>query len=423
MKNESSFAFSKEFNTLWIITVSNERMRGIYVKITGFEIIVVGAPWRELTIVEVQTDEGITGVGEVRMVNKTDTLVSAIQELGDRYLIGSDPADLSKLAWNIQVAEYGLPGEVGQSALAAFDIACWDILGKSLGVPIYKLLGGIFTERVEAYANGWYQGDRDPKIIAEYASKVVERGYRGLKMDPFGHASAEMTTADLRRSVGILEAVRDTVGPDIQIYVEMHGRFTSHTARRVAKAIEHIEPGWIEEPVLPMDVSGLRSVRNHTHLPIALGERIHEPSALIPFLEEGLVDILQVDTTHHAGITGLQRLVGWSDAYNVRLAPHNVCGPIGTAAALHVAIAASNTKVLEHFNDFADPWVHEIVEGAPYVNPKDGAFDLPTAPGLGLTLNKDICAKHPRTGGRLALYAAGWEKRQDAKNYDSHGKK
>ena len=126
MKNESSFAFSKEFNTLWIITVSNERMRGIFVKITGFEIIVVGAPWRELTIVEVQTDEGITGVGEVRMVNKTDTLVSAIQELGDRYLIGSDPADLSILAWNFQVAEYGLPGEVGQSALAAFDIAWWD---------------------------------------------------------------------------------------------------------------------------------------------------------------------------------------------------------------------------------------------------------------------------------------------------------
>ena len=386
-------------------------------KITGFEIIVVGAPWRELTIVEVQTDAGITGLGEVRMVNKTDTLIAAIRELGDRYLIGSDPSNLSKLAWNIQVAEYGLPGEVGQSALAAFDIACWDILGKSLGVPVYSLLGGIFTERVEAYANGWYQGDRDPKNIAEYALKVVERGYRGLKIDPFGHASAELSRSDLRRSVGILEAVRDAVGPDINIYVEMHGRFTSSSAIAVARAIEHIEPAWIEEPVLPMDIGGLRNVRSQTHLPIALGERIHQSTELIPFLEENLVDILQVDASHHGGITGLQRLVGWSDAYNLRLAPHNVCGPIGTAAALHVAIAASNTKVLEHFNDFADPWVHELVENAPYVNPKDGCFDLPTAPGLGVDLNRARCAQHPRTGGRLALYAAGWEKRQDANNY------
>jgi galactonate dehydratase len=387
-------------------------------KITGFEIIVVGAPWRELTIVEVQTDAGVTGLGEVRMVNKTDTLIAAIQELGDRYLIGSDPSNLSRLAWNIQIAEYGLPGEIGQSALAAFDTACWDILGKSLGVPVYQLLGGVFTERVEAYANGWYQGDRDPKIIAEYAQKVVERGYRGLKMDPFGHAAAEISRSDLQVSVGILEAVRDAVGPDISIYVEMHGRFTSSSARAVAKAIEHIEPAWIEEPVLPTDIGGLRNVRNHTHLPIAIGERIHLASELIPFLEEGLVDILQVDANHHGGITGLHQLVGWSDAYNIRLAPHNVAGPIGTAAALHVAIAASNTKVLEHFNDFADPWIHEIVTGAPYVNPKDGCFDLPTTPGLGVTLNRAACLEHPRTGGRLALYSAGWEKRQDIKNYD-----
>jgi galactonate dehydratase len=391
-------------------------------KITGFEVIVVGTPWRELTIVEVQTDAGITGLGEVRMVNKTDTLIAAIQELGVRYLIGSDPTNLSKLAWNIQVAEYGLPGEIGQSALAAFDIACWDILGKSLGVPVYQLLGGVFTERVEAYANGWYQGDRDPKVIAEYAGKVVERGYRGLKMDPFGHASAEISRNDLRRSVGILEAVRDAVGPDISIYVEMHGRFTSSSARAVAKAIEHIEPAWIEEPVVPTDIGGLRTVRNHTHLPIALGERIHEAADLVPFLEESLVDVVQVDVTHHGGITGLHRLVGWSDAYNVRLAPHNVAGPIGTAAALHVAIAASNTKVLEHFNDFADPWVHQIVDGAPYVNPKDGCFDLPTAPGLGVTLDRAVCAEHPRTGGRLALYEAGWEKRQDVKNYDKNSR-
>lgn len=386
-------------------------------KITSFETIVVGAPWRELTIVELKTDEGVTGVGEVRMVNKTDTLVAAIKELGDRYVIGSDVFNLTRLAWNIDVAEYGLPGEVGRSALAAFDIACWDIMGKTLNVPVWKLLGGVFTERVPAYANGWYQGQRDPEGIAKLARGVVDRGYTGLKIDPFGAASAEMTPANRRRSIEILEAVRDTVGSDVQIYVEMHGRFTAATAVAVARDLEHIRPGWIEEPVVPGDIRGLRHVRNHTHLPIALGERVHSAAELQPFLEENLVDVVQVDATHHGGITGLQRLIGWTDAYNVRLAPHNVCGPIGTAAALHVAIAASNTKVLEHFNDFADPWVHDIVVGAPYVNPADGCFDLPTAPGLGLTLNKAVCAEHPRTGGRLALYSEGWEKRQEIDNY------
>src|SRR5665811_273797 len=182
----------------------------------------------------------------------------------------------------------------------------------------------IRDRRVPAYANGWYQGQRNPEAIAELARGVVERGYRGLKIDPFGAASAEITPENHRRSVEILEAVRDAVGSDVEIYVEMHGRFTAAAATTVAKDLEHIRPGWIEEPVVPGDVRGLRHVRNHTHLSIALGERIHSAVELQPFLEESLVDVVQVDVTHHGGITGLQRLVGWTDAYNVRLAPHNV---------------------------------------------------------------------------------------------------
>lgn len=386
-------------------------------KITGFRTIVVGAPWRELTIVQVETDEGITGLGEVRMVNKTDTLLAAIEELGHRYLIGTDPFDMATLAWNVQIAEYGLPGEVSQSALAAFDIACWDIIGKAVGQPVWKLLGGAFRDSVPAYANGWYQGDRDPAAIGEMAKKVVARGYRGLKIDPFGAAAATLTPAEHRRSTDILQAVRNAVGDDVEIFVEMHGRFTGSTAAIVVKDAEVIRPGWLEEPVLPMDVGGLRQVRMHTQYPIALGERIHHAAELRPFLEENLVDIVQVDVTHHGGITGFMRLVGWTDAYNVQLAPHNVCGPIGTAAALHCCIAAPNVKVLEHFNDFADPWVHDLVTGAPHVDEKTGEFAKPEKPGLGIELNEAVALAHPRTGGRLALYSEGWEKRQQVENY------
>jgi galactonate dehydratase len=386
-------------------------------KITGVRTIVVGAPWRELTIVQLETDEGITGLGEVRMVNKTDTLVAAIKELGERYVVGKDPFELSRLAWDIQVAEYGLPGEVGQSALAAFDIACWDIMGKALGQPVWRLLGGAFRDEVPAYANGWYQGDRDPALIGEMARKVVDRGYRGLKIDPFGASASSLDPSEHRASQEILRAVRKSVGDDVEIFVELHGRFTGATAAMVVADAAEIRPGWLEEPTLPLDIGGLRQVRAATNFPIALGERIHHAAELRPFLEQNLVDIVQVDVTHHGGITGFMRLVGWTDAYNVQLAPHNVCGPIGTAAALHCCIAAPNVKVLEHFNDFADPWVSDLVSDAPRVDEKTGAFAKPEKPGLGIELNEAVAKEHPRTGGRLALYSVGWEKRQNVKEY------
>ena len=386
-------------------------------KINKIDILVVGAPWRELTIIELTTDTGLTGLGEVRMVNKTDTLIAAIQELAERYVMGMDPFDLTRLAWNIQVAEYGLPGEVGQSALAAFDMACWDIMGKSLNVPIWKLLGGKFRERVPAYANGWYQGDRDPKVIQKLAQGVVAKGYRGLKIDPFGAASAEISRSERMRALTILQAVREGVGPDVQIFLEMHGRFTGAAAMAVARDVIDIEPSWLEEPVVPTDLTSLRNVRKSTHLPIAVGERMHAAHELRPFLEEGLVDIYQIDLTHAGGITGFQQLIGWTNAYNTILAPHNVCGPIGTAAALQVAVACPNFKILEHFNDFADPWVFDLVEGAPRIDPTDGCFAVPNLPGLGVTLNRAECEKHPRTGGRLALFSEGWEKRVAVETY------
>ncbi|HEX9599567.1 MAG TPA: hypothetical protein VF963_09345, partial [Gaiellaceae bacterium] len=138
---------------------------------------VVGAPWRELTFVELVTDDGSRGVGEVRMVNKTDTLLACISELADRHVIGADPFDRETLAFKIQRAEYARPGEVTQSALAAFDIGCWDLIGQELNLPVWKLLGGKYRDRVRAYANGWYQTDRDPIAVAESARDVVARGY------------------------------------------------------------------------------------------------------------------------------------------------------------------------------------------------------------------------------------------------------
>jgi galactonate dehydratase len=381
--------------------------------VTIVEIIttVVGAPWRELTFVELVTDDGRRGLGEVRMVNKTDTLLACIAELGDRYVIGSDPFDRETLAFNIQRAEYGRPGEVTQSALAAFDIACWDLVGQELNVPVWQLLGGRYRDRVRAYANGWYRTDRDPAAFADDAREVIARGYTALKLDPFGSARMELSPAERRRSVELVAAVRDAVGPETQIMIEMHGRFAPSVAAELAAELDPFEPAWLEEPVTFDVPTGLARVRGATRRPIATGERIHLLSDFRPLIEQGLVDVVQADLTHFGGLTGLRRLAAWAEAYELPLAPHNVCGPVGTAANIHFAVATPNHLILEHFNDFADPWVSELVDAAPTVDAFDGCFPLPTAPGLGVRLDHDACAEHPRSHTGIFLFSDGWERR------------
>jgi galactonate dehydratase len=346
------------------------------------------------------------------MVSRTETLMACLDELAPRHVIGTDPFDVERLAWNIQRAEYDRPGEVSQSALACFDVACWDLMGQSLGVPVWKLLGGKFHARVPAYANGWYQTERDPEKIAALATTVVRKGYRAMKLDPFGHASAELPSAERTRAVAIVAAVRGAVGPDVGIMIEMHGRFTSATAAAMAKLLEPYAPEWIEEPTPPENPVAYRAVRSATHLPIASGERAHTVEDIRGFIEGGLVDIVQVDLTHFGGLLPMKALARWADAYSLLMAPHNVCGPVGTMANLHLAVATPNYKVLEHFNDFADAWTHELVDRSPRIDPADGCFIAPDAPGLGLTLNHDVCGKHPRTGGRIRLFDKGWEQRQ-----------
>jgi len=348
------------------------------------------------------------------MVSRTATLEACLAELAPRHVIGTDPYDVERLAWNIQRAEYDRPGEVSQSALACFDVACWDLMGQELGVPIWKMLGGKFHEHVPAYANGWYQAERDPVKIAGLAKQVAARGYRGLKLDPFGHASAELDSAERRQAVAIVAAVREAVGPDVKIMVEMHGRFTPAMAAGIAKMLEPYDPEWIEEPTAPENALAYRSVRSATHLPIATGERAHSMEEIRGFIEGGLVDVVQVDLTHFGGFLAMKRLAGWADTYSLLLAPHNVCGPVGTMANLHLAVATPNYKVLEHFNDFADAWVHDLVDHSPRIDRRDGCFAAPTRPGLGLKLNHDQCRKHPRTGGRIRLFEEGWERRRES---------
>jgi len=179
----------------------------------------------------------------------------------------------------------------------------------------------------------------------------------------------------------------------------------------VAAMLEPYDPEWIEEPVPPDNDEALARVRAGTRIPIATGERAHTIAEIRSIVERGLADIIQIDLTHFGGFLATKCVAGWADAHHLLMAPHNVCGPVGTMANLHLAVATPNYKVIEHFNDFADVWVRDLVDEAPAVSASDGCFAAPQRPGLGVTLNADACRAHPRTGGRLRLFEAGWEHR------------
>jgi galactonate dehydratase len=246
----------------------------------------------------------------------------------------------------------------------------------------------------------------------ESAAEVVARGYTALKLDPFGSAWMELSPAERRRSVELVAAVRDVIGPDVELMIEMHGRFSPSVAAEIAAELDPFAPAWLEEPVAFDNPAGIARVRGATNRAIATGERIHLLADFRPLIEQGLVDVVQADLTHFGGFTGMQRLAGWAEAYELPLAPHNVCGPVGTMANIHFAVATPNHLVLEHFNDFADPWVSQLVDVAPAIDLFDGCFSLPTAPGLGIRLNHDACAEHPRTRAGIFLFSDGWEHRE-----------
>jgi galactonate dehydratase len=359
----------------------------------------------------VQTDEGLVGAGEARMLNRTDALLGYLAEAEPNHILGSDPFEIESLVQRMYRDDFGRAGEIVMSGIAVVEQACWDIVGQALEQPVHRLLGGRVRDRIKAYANGWYTVSRTPEEFAAAARTVIERGYRALKLDPFGAGSLELERAERVRSIELVEAVRDAVGPDVEIFVEMHGRFTPATAIGISRDLEPFEPGWIEEPVPPENLKALAKVAERAAIPVATGERLHTRYDFIELLERQAADIVQPDIGHFGGLLETKKLAAMAECHYVLVAPHNVAGPVATAANLHLAACTTNFKVQEHFNDFADPWVREVAPGLAEVG-DDGCFPIPTAPGLGVRIDWDAVAEHPRQPVRFDLYAEGWERRE-----------
>jgi galactonate dehydratase len=382
-------------------------------KIVELRTLVMGSAWRNLTLVVVKTDEGLEGVGEVRMVNNTDALLGYLQEAGSHHILGSDPFAIESLVQRMWHDDYGRPGQVEMSGISAVEIACWDIIGKALNQPVYRLIGGPVRDRIKAYANGWYTVERTPENFQAAAKRVVERGYGALKFDPFGAGSLELTRAERTLALSLVEAVRDAVGPNVEILVEMHGRFSPAVAISISRDLEAFQPSWIEEPVPPENLRALAKVTERVNIPVASGERIHVRHEFRELFELQAADIVQFDITMCGGIAESRKIASWAESYYVPVAPHNVGGSVSTAAALHLAAVVPNFKIQENFNDFGEDHVLAYAPGNPEV--VDGYFGLPEGPGLGVVLNEELIAEHPRKDLHFNLYRENWHLRQAAR--------
>lgn len=369
-------------------------------KITGQKVFVANVQRTNFVFVKLYTDEGVEGVGEATLEWKTLAMVSALEEL-ERVLVGMDPFATDAIIEKLHRDSYWRTGAVFRTALGAIDAALLDIKGKTLGVPAYELLGGKYRERIKCYANHWFFGATTPEEHAEKARKAVAMGYGALKWDPFEDFDLEMTKRQLNRAVETVEAVRDAVGPEIGLMLDVHGRFNVPTAIAMCRAMAPFDLTWIEEPIPPESIDALADVRRNSPVPIASGERWFEPQKFVEALEKRAVDILQPDVSHAGGLAEVKRIAHMAHIHGIPVAPHNPVGPVMNAMTLHTSVAIPNFTIFETVS-IDVPWRKELVKETLVFD--NGDLLAPTAPGLGVELNEDACAKYPYEAYNVPLF-------------------
>ena len=378
-------------------------------KITEIETLIVGNPWKNWLFVTLHTDEGLTGLGEATGGLETAPIEAQLREVG-RFVIGEDPRNPGRL-WQKMYKGTFLGVSV---AMNAIEIACWDILGKTLGAPLWRLLGGKQRPRLRVYANGWYKGPRDPSFFAEAAARVKELGYTALKFDPFGSAYRFFSRAEEDLSVRIIRAVCEAVGEEIDICIEGHDRFSVSTAIRLAERFEEFRPMWFETPVMSTDIEATLAVARQVKVPVAAGERYQRLSEIQGLVSERTIDIVQPETLNIGGVSGAIKASAIAESAEAFVALHQAQSPLNTAVNAHIHSSIPNFLIQECFDDFLEPWAHDLFFGVPRV--KDGYLKPGDEPGIGVELNRDEAAKHPYGQNNfLRLFEDGWETRETKK--------
>jgi galactonate dehydratase len=360
---------------------------------------IVNAEMRNWVFVRVETDEpGLYGWGEATLEWKTRAVAGAIEDLSP-LVVGRDPRDIEQIVRIMKKHSFWRLGVIGMSAISGIEIALWDILGKFLNQPVWRLLGGKVRDQVKVYT---HLGLGDMKSVyesleteplVERAAAVVEKGYLALKavFIPYTHYTAPLP--DIDRVARMMQALRQAVGPMVEIMVDFHGRPAS--AGAALAYIEAVEPGrpmFVEEVLPPGETLALAHLASKTSVPIACGERLVDRLEFDELFRSRAIDIAQPDICHCGGLLEAKKIAAMAETASIGIAPHNPLGPIAGVAALHFAVSTPNHVIQEEMVG-AVPWYSEVVKGP--IRMVDGHWQLPQEPGLGVEVDEEICAKHP----------------------------
>ena len=369
-------------------------------KVTDIKTFAVDCFRTNWVFVKIYTDEGITGVGEATVEYKEKALFGAVEHIKE-YLVGKNPLDIERHRHDIYRDAYWRGGPVLMSALSAVETALWDILGKTLGVPVYQLLGGKVRDKVRIYVNGWFAGAKEPEEFAEKAKIAVKRGVTAMKWDPFGKSYLEITGKDLDKALRCVDEVRRAVGNDVDLLIEGHGRFNIPTAINIAKELAPFKPMFFEEPVPPDNLDALKAVRDKSPVAISAGERLYTMRDYKKMFDLMAADYIQPDVSHAGGIMELKNIAAEAECRYIPFAPHNPSGPVACAATLQLAALCPNFSILEiMYSDVA--YRGEITnENLKYA---DGFIEIPNGAGLGIEINEEACLKYPYKPHTLRHY-------------------
>jgi len=368
-------------------------------KITDLRVFQTQGGHANWTFVKLYTDSGLTGVGEASLERNDEVVVKALETFRD-FLVGQDPFQIEYI-WN---ALYKQTFKYGQliilTALSGIEQALWDIKGKALGVPVYELLGGKLRDKVRAYANAWafqkvvtsMTAEDTPDSIAQNALKMVDKGFTAMKWDPFREGGQVIQRSEEAFALACVKAVREAVGPSVDILIECHGRFNMHSAIRIAHKLEPYDPFFYEEPIPPDNLDALAALQRSINLPIATGERLYTRWEFRPLFEKNAAQIIQPDICNVGGIWELRKIAAMAEAYYVSVQPHNSNGPVQTIASLHLDASIPNFVFQEFFYPYLDMYNEVLTEPIIY---KDGYLEIPTSPGLGTDIREDVIRKRP----------------------------
>lgn len=372
-------------------------------RITAIETLVCNARMRNWVFVKVLTDQpGLWGWGEATLEWHTRAVVGAVEDIA-QLLIGEDPRRIEHL-WQMMYRQHFWHGNgiVRGTAISGIDIALWDILGKIHGVPVHQLWGGPVRDYVRLYCHlgggkmeDFYETDvTDARRFGDLAKKAVEDGFTAFKSMAVPSTMVLEGNRPLHYAEQCVAAMRDAVGPDIDIMVDCHARPSPRMGMLFAKALEPFNLYFFEEPCWPETIDDIALIQRSVRTPIATGERLVSQHAFRELLEKRACSVLQPDVTHCGGLSEARRIAAMAETYRVAMAPHNPQGPVSTAASLEFGFATPSYLICETVHSDV-PWRQDVVREGFTVDPKGRVVRPNNRPGLGIEIDEEEVRKHP----------------------------